>query len=151
MTEYSRTYEIRWSDLDANRHVNYSAYIDAAGDLRYRFFTEHGFPPDKFVELGIGPVYTTIHAEFFREVLTGETITISYSLTGLSPSGGRWKVHHQILKSNGKKAVTLDIEGTILNLSTRKPAVPSRELFETFQLIPRAENFETLSEIRRTK
>ena len=34
MNEYSRTYETRWSDLDANGHVNYSAYIDAAGDLR---------------------------------------------------------------------------------------------------------------------
>jgi acyl-CoA thioester hydrolase len=151
MIEYSRTYEIRWSDLDANRHVNYSAYIDAAGDLRYRFFTEHDFPPEKFMELGIGPVYTTIHAEFFREVLVGETITITYALSGLSPSGGRWKVHHQILKSNGKKAVTLDIEGAILDLSTRKPVLPSPELFETFQLIPRAESFETLAEIRRTK
>ena len=151
MTEYSKTYEIRWSDLDANGHVNYSAYIDAAGDLRYRFFTEHGFPPDKFFELGIGPVYTTIHAEFFREVLIGETITITYALAGLSPSGGRWKVHHEILKSNGKKAVTLDIEGAILNLSTRKPVLPTPELFETFHLIPRADDFEILSEIRRIK
>lgn len=151
MKEYSRTYEIRWSDLDANGHVNYSAYIDAAGDLRYRFFTEHDFPPEKFTQLGIGPVYTTIHAEFFREVLMGETITIMYALSGLSPSGGRWKVHHQILKSNGKKAVTLDIEGAILNLSTRKPALPSAELFETFQLIPRAGDFEILAEIRRAK
>ena len=81
----------------------------------------------------------------------GESITITYVLAGLSPSGGRWKVHHQILKSNGKKAVALDIEGAILNLATRKPAVPSPELLATFQLIPRAENFETLSEIRRTK
>jgi len=55
MNEYFRTYETRWSDLDANGHINYSAYIDAAGDLRYRFFWEHNFPPDKFEELGIGP------------------------------------------------------------------------------------------------
>ncbi len=151
MTEYSKTYEIRWSELDANGHVNYAAYIDAAGDLRYRFFTEHGFPPEKFVALGIGPVYTTIHAEFFREVLMGETVTITYALSGLSASGGRWKVHHEILKTNGKKAVTLDIEGTILNLSTRKPALPSAELLQTFGLIPRAANFEALSEIRRIK
>src|SRR5512133_2272395 len=151
MTEYSKTYDIRWSDLDANGHVNYAAYIDAAGDLRYRFFTEHDFPPEKFTELGIGPIYTAIHAEFFREVRMGETITITYAMSGLSLSGGRWKVHHEILKSNGKKAVSLDVEGAILNLSTRKPVLPSPELFETFQLIPRAEGFETLSEIRRTK
>ena len=122
MDEYSNTYGIRWSDLDANGHVNYAVYIDAAGDLRYRFFIEHGFPPEKFSELGIGPVYTTIHAEFFREVRMGETVTITYALSGLSPSGARWKVQHNILKSNRKKAVSLGIEGTILNLTTRRPS-----------------------------
>ena len=107
MNEYSRTHQIRWSDLDANGHVNYSAYINAAGDLRYGFFSEHGFPPEKFQELGIGPIYTAIHARFFREVRMGETVTITYAMSGLSPQGGRWKVHHDILKSRGKKAVSL--------------------------------------------
>ncbi len=151
MTEYSKIYEIRWSDLDANGHVNYAAYIDAAGDLRYRFFTEHDFPPEKFTALGIGPIYAAIHAEFFREVRMGETVTITYAMSGLSLSGGRWKVHHDILKSNGKKAVTLDLEGAILNLSTRKPALPTPELFQTFNLIPHTGDFDALSEIRRMK
>ena len=151
MDEYSNTYGIRWSDLDANGHVNYAVYIDAAGDLHYRFFIEHGFPPEKFSELGIGPVYTTIHAEFFREVRMGETVTITYALSGLSPSGARWKVQHNILKSNRKKAVSLGIEGTILNLTTRRPSLPTPELLQTFNLIPRASNFEILPELRRIK
>jgi acyl-CoA thioester hydrolase len=151
MTGYTSPYEIRFSDLDANGHVNYAAYIDAAGDLRYKFFTEHGLPPEKFAELGIGPVYTSIHADFFREVRLGETVTITYVLSGLSPSGARWKVHHEVLKANGKKAVTLDIEGVVLDLTTRKPVLPTAELLEVFNLIPRAGNFEALSEIPRMK
>ena len=151
MDEYSRTYEIRWSDLDANNHVNYSTYIDAAGDLRYRFFTEHGFPPARFAQLGIGPTYTTIHAEFLREVRMGETVTINFALTGLSAQGGRWKVHHDILKSNGKKAVTLELEGMILDLATRTSTIPTAELLETFHLIPRTAEFEVLPELRRIK
>jgi acyl-CoA thioester hydrolase len=151
MTEYARAYEIRFSDLDANGHVNYAAYIDAAGDLRYKFFAEQGLPSEKFSELGIGPVYTSIYAEFLREVRMGETVTITFVLSGLSPSGARWKVHHEILKANGKKAVTLDVEGVVLNLSTRQPALPTPELLHTFNLIPRARDFEMLSEIRRMK
>jgi acyl-CoA thioester hydrolase len=89
MTEYSKTYEIRWSDIDANGHVNYSAYIDAAGDLRYRFFTEHGFPPAVFAQLGVGPIYTSINARFMREVLMGETVTITYLLACRSFAAGR--------------------------------------------------------------
>jgi acyl-CoA thioester hydrolase len=151
MSEYAKPYEIRWSDLDANGHVNYSAYIDAAGDQRYRFFTEHNYPPEKFQQLGIGPVYTAIHAEFFREVRMGETVTITFALSGLSPSGARWKVHHEVLKANRKRAVSLDIEGTILNLTSRLPTRPSPELLQTFNLIPRTSGFEILSELRRTK
>ena len=34
MDAYSGTYDIRWADLDANGHVHYSAYLDAAADLK---------------------------------------------------------------------------------------------------------------------
>jgi acyl-CoA thioester hydrolase len=148
MDGYSGSYEIRWSDLDANGHVNYAAYIDAAGDLRYRFFTEHGFPPEWFARLGIGPIYTSILARFLREVRMGETITITYSLSGLSLNGSRWKVHHDIIKTNRKKAVSLDLEGTLLNLTARKPVPPPPELLATFNILPRSPDFEKLSEIR---
>jgi acyl-CoA thioester hydrolase len=148
MDSYSGNYEIRWSDLDANSHVNYAVYINAAGDLRYRFFIEHGFPPERFAQLGIGPVYTALQARFLREVRMSETITITYSLSGLSPRGASWKVHHDVLKSNGKKAVSLDLEGTILDLSTRKPVAPSPDLLETFNLIPRTPDFTILPEPR---
>jgi acyl-CoA thioester hydrolase len=148
MESYSFTYEIRWSDLDANGHVNYSAYIDAAGDLRFRFFIEHGFPPARFTKLGIGPVYTALQARFLREVRMGETITITYSLSGLSPHGSSWKVHHDVLKSTGKKAVSLDLEGAILDLSTRKAVAPNLELLEIFNLVPRTPDFTILPELR---
>jgi acyl-CoA thioester hydrolase len=151
MSAYSKTYEIRWSDIDANGHVNYAAYIDAAGDLRYHFFSDHGFPPERFEHLGIGPIYTAIHAQFLREVRMGETVTITYALSGLSRYGGRWKVHHDVLKSNGKKAVIIDLEGAILDLSTRKPARPTPELLETFNLIPRTADFEIISDTRWIK
>ena len=81
----------------------------------------------------------------------GETITIIYLLTGLSPEGRRWKIHHDFIKSNGKKAVSLDLEGAILDLKTRKPIAPIPELFEAFNLIPRSTDFEFLSDTRWLK
>lgn len=148
MSVYSNTYEIRFSDIDANHHVNYAAYINAAGDLRYRFFADHGFPPERFEQLGIGPIYTAIHAQFHREVRMGETVTITFALAGLSAQGSRWKVHHNVLKSNGKKAVSIEVEGGLLNLTTRNPVLSTPELLETFHLIPRTSDFEVLSEMR---
>ena len=148
MDIYQKNYEIRWSDLDANGHVNYAAYIDATADLRYQFFTEHGFPRERFVQMGAGPIYTSIQAQFLREVLYGETVTITWSLAGLSPSGVRWRVHHDVLKANGKKAVVLILEGTILDMVARKPVIPSEELLGIFNLLPRTKDFEVLPDGR---
>jgi acyl-CoA thioester hydrolase len=145
--EFTRSYDVRWSDLDANAHVNYAAYIDAAGDLRYRFFAEHAFPPERFEQLGIGPVYPSIQARFLREVRMGESLRITFVLSGLSPSGARWKVHHDVFKSNRKRAVSLDLEGVILDLHTRRSIVPIPELLQAFYLIPRALDFDILSEL----
>ena len=151
MNAYSKTYRIRFSDIDANRHVNNAVYIDAAGEVRYEFFAENGFPPERFEQLGIGPVYTNLNVQFLREVLLGETVTITFILTGLSPQGMFWRTHHDILKSNGKKAVSMDVEGAIFDLSARKPVPPNEELMGVFQLIPRSEDFETLPDMRRRK
>ena len=146
MHAYSMTYEVRWADIDANRHVRYSAYIDAAAELRYRFFSQHGLPPEAFDKLGVSPVYTSLTANFFREVRLGETLTITYLLTGLSEQGLRWKVRHDFLKANGKKAVTLLLEGTILDLTTRTPTLPTPEIMAVFQLVPSSPDFEVLSD-----
>lgn len=148
MDTYSGTYDIRWADLDANGHVHYSAFIDAAADLRFRFYAERGFPPDAFLKLGVGTVYSSVEARFLREFRVGESISITYTLDGLSPKGIRWKIHHNVLKSNVKKAVVLELEGVVLDLSCRRPTPPSPELLAVFHQIPRTPTFETLPEER---
>ena len=151
MDAYSGTFEVRWSDLDANGHVNYAAYINAAGDLRYRYFIERGFPPERFEQIGIGPVYLAVHARFLREVRMGETITVTYAMSGLSPSGTSWNVHHDVFKSNAKKAVSIDIEGTMFHMATRKPVAPPPEMLEIFHQVPRTGDFAVLPEMRSLK
>ena len=131
--------------------MNYTTYIDAAGDLRYRFFAEHGFPPERFEQLGISPVYTSISTQFLREVHMGETMTITFAIAGLSPQGTRWKVHHDFLKSNGKKAAMIDAEGMILDLASRRSIFPDPELLRVFNLCPRAQDYEVMPEMRRVK
>ena len=143
------TRDVLATDLDANGHVHYSAYIDAAADCRYRFFAERGLPADAIRQLGIGPVYTLVTARFLREVRAGETLLITYQLAGQSPHGKRWRVHHDILKANGKKAAILDIEGVILDLRTRTPTLPPAAWLAVFRQIPRSPAFEEMAESLR--
>ena len=146
MTTYARPYEVKASDLDANGHVHYSAYIDAAAELRYGFFAERGFSAEAIRQMGITPVYTLVVARFLREVRAGETLTITYLLEGLSASGARWKIHHDILKTNGKKACLLNIEGAVLDLRSRTIVAPPLSFLTVFQEIPRSPAFAAIPE-----
>jgi acyl-CoA thioester hydrolase len=148
MDAYWMPYQVRWADLDANGHVSYSAYIDATADLRYRYFAQHGYPPERFKALGLGAVYTSLSATFLREVMLGETLKITYLVAGLSPGGARWRVRHDIMKETGKVAVRVTLEGVLMNLATRKPALPTPELLEIYEGIPRSADFEVLADGR---
>ena len=148
MDAYSMSYAVRWADIDANRHVNYSAYIEAATELRYRYFAEQNLPPETFERLDIGPTYTSLLINFYREVRLGETITITYQLAGISEHGIRWKIRHNFLKANGKKAVAILLEGTFLNMTSRQPVVPPAEILSAFQSVPHSPDFEILPELK---
>ena len=151
MNTYSKTYQIRFSDIDANRHVNHAVYVDMAGDVRYQYFAENGFPPERFEQLGMAGVYTRITTQFLREVLMGETVTVTFALAGLSPLGMFWTVQHDVFKSNGKKAVSMIMEGTNFDLAARKPVPPNEELMRVYQSIPRTDDFIILPEKLRVK
>jgi len=146
MEVYSLPYEVRWTDIDINRHVRYSAYIDAAAELRYHFLTQHGFPPNALDRLGFGLVYTSLTINFYREVLLGETLQITFCLAGMSPQKIRWKVRHDFLKANGKKAATMILEGSFLDMATRQPTIPAPEFIDVFLEVKRTPDFEVMSE-----
>jgi acyl-CoA thioester hydrolase len=141
-------YKVRWADIDLNRHVNYAAYIEAATELRYKYFADHNLLPETFEKLEIGPTYTSLTINFLREVLLGETITITLELAGMSEHGLRWRIRHNFLKANGKKAVLLSLEGTFLDLKTRQPITPLPEILVAFQDAPRSPDFEVMPEVK---
>jgi acyl-CoA thioester hydrolase len=152
MDGFKADFPIRWSDIDANNHVRYSVYIDYAADLRYQFFIAHGFPPEYFTERQFGPVYTDLEVQFLREVRIMETITISFRLAGMSPSGSYWRVHHDIAKSTGKIAAILRVQGAFFDLVKRQPIAPPAEILDLFQHIPQTRDFEILADApQRTK
>ena len=147
--DFSRTYEVKWADLDPNGHVRHSVYDDYATDARIRLMEEGGYPPTKFSEEGFGPVILRQESRFYKEVTIGDTITVTIRLAGLSSDASRWKVHHGIIKSNGEKAAVLKIEGTWLDWKTRKATAPPSDLLRLFDQLPQSKNFEELRSLVR--
>ncbi|NTU80490.1 MAG: hypothetical protein HGA45_14105 [Chloroflexales bacterium] len=44
LSDYRKTVEVRWADLDPNRHVRSTVYADYAAHARIAWMSDHGFP-----------------------------------------------------------------------------------------------------------
>ncbi len=139
--EFSCTYTVRWADLDPNGQLRHSAYGDYGTAVRMQFLAEHGFSARRFVELGFGPVLFSETNQYFKEVLIGETITVTLHVLNRSADGTRWSIQHEVLKANGQKAASMNVDGAWIDLRARKLTAPPPELLELMdRLSPTAEH-----------
>jgi acyl-CoA thioester hydrolase len=146
---YRTTMEVRWADLDANKHVRNTAFSEFATHARLRFLDSRGFPPERFTRIGIGPIFFREETVFRREVHLGDTVTIEVRCDGLAPDVSRWRMAHRILRENGEEAVRVTVEGAWMDLTARRLALPPPELAEAMRGFPTTEEFEELKSVLR--
>ena len=148
---FSRSFAVKWADLDTNGHLRYSVYLDYAVDTQFRSLDSYGYTPKKLMDLGFGPVILRMETRYSHEVTFDETVIDSFKLAGLSPDGARWLTRHDITKPDGNTAATIKLEGLWLSIHTREAIVPPTDILEIFNSIPRTKNFEALRSFVRNK
>jgi acyl-CoA thioester hydrolase len=149
VAEYARTYELRWSDVDANGHVRHSVYSELGADARIAWLADGGFPWKRLEEIGLGPVLLREELEYRREIGIGERVRIDVRASGLSPDGARWKLRHDLFKEDGSLAGSVTVLGGWLDLSARRLVVPPEPLAELLRATAQAPEFEELAPLRR--
>jgi acyl-CoA thioester hydrolase len=149
MIPYSKTFTVRWSDCDANGHMRNTAYSEYGIDVRMAFLSEHGFPYERMVEAGVGPVLTREEIDYRRELRLGETVIVDLRQLGISPDGVRFRLEHRFAKSNGKPVARIVLEGAWMDLRTRKLAPPPTALARALAAAPKAEEYAPLPELVR--
>ena len=149
--EFTRTFAVKWADLDTNGHLRYSVYIDYAVDTQFRSIENHGYTPKRLMDEGFGPVILRMETRYSHEVTFDESVIDSFKIAGMSPDGARWKSRHDILKSNGETATTIKFEGVWLDVHTRQAILPPPDLLQILHLLPHTENFEILRSFVRSK
>ncbi len=142
---YLKEFEIRWSDMDANRHLANSAYINFMSHTRMGFLTELGFTPKALVEHNLGPVVLYEHIYYFKEVFPGKPVKVSLELMGLSREGTFFEFHHNFYDSNGKNFAHCEIMGAWIGLETRSLTPLPNPLLKAFDAVEKAEGFRALT------
>jgi acyl-CoA thioester hydrolase len=146
--DFTRRFQVRWADLDMNRHMRNTAYSEYAIDVRIAFLEAHGFPMAEFARRGLGPVIQREEATYSREIRPGDSFGIDYRVAGLAPDGSRWRVEHRVVRGDGKIAAVIRVEGVWLDLAARRPVPPPPELLEALRQVARTPDHQQLEPIR---
>jgi acyl-CoA thioester hydrolase len=142
---FSRVIQIRWADIDANRHLRHSAYYDYGSTLRMIYLSENGLSTKKLEELHIGPVLFREEAVFKREIRLEDEITIDVALVRATPNYSRWSFRHNFIKSDGSIAAIVNIDAAWMDLGKRKLTVPDEFVQSLMERCPRSEDFQFIS------
>jgi acyl-CoA thioester hydrolase len=145
MTDFSEIIQIRWADIDANRHLRHSVYYDYGASMRMHVLSSRGLTTKKLEEFMMGPILFREEAIFRREILLEDKIRITVELVKATEDYGRWSLRHHFYKEENTLAATLNIDGAWIDLNKRKLATPNefvRNIFETF---PKSSDFQITS------
>jgi acyl-CoA thioester hydrolase len=137
--------------MDFNGHMRNTAYLDAAGDLRMRYFADHGFPAGEFERRQIGPVILEDSLSYFRELHLLEEVEVSLALGGVSEDGSRWRMRNDFRRSDGQRICRVESLGGWLDLGARKLAAPPVELKALLLGMPRADGWTALESLLRRR
>jgi acyl-CoA thioester hydrolase len=141
---FTRTFHVRWADLDSNAHMANTAYLDLCVDVRMMYFAENGFPASEFNRLRIGPVVQRDEIEYHRELRLLEPVSVNFALAGISDNGSRFRIRNEFFRGDGKLAASVTTHGGWLDLDSRRLTVPPPELNEILSALTRTEDFESL-------
>ena len=142
---YLKEFEIRWNDLDANRHLANKAYIEFAAHTRMSFLIAHGFDYKVLAQHDLGPVVFYEHIYYFKEVFSGKPIKVSLELIGLSDDGMFFEFKHNYYDAQGRNFAHCEMMGGWIDLKTRKLTELPEDLLHYFKKIERPQDFKVLT------
>ena len=139
--EYFKTFQVIWADMDPNRHMRHTAYNDYAAQLRVSFFNDFGLDLKKLGELQIGPILFREETRFLREVSMNDSIKVDILLLGMRKDASRWKIVHNIYRSDEVLSAVITVEGAWMDLVKRKLVIPPEEVIDAVHKMPRHPDF----------
>ena len=142
---YFKEFEVRWNDLDANKHLGNSTYIEYMSHTRMSLLTEMGMGIDILENNDLGPIVLYEHIHYYREVLGTSPIKVSLEMAGYTENMRFVKFFHNFYDQKGKHLAHSEILFSFLKLSTRKLGVLPHEFIEKMKSIPKSESFKILT------
>lgn len=142
---YYKEFDIRWSDVDANRHLANSAYVNFMSHTRMGYMIENGLGHKEMVEFNIGPVVFQEQLFFFKEAFQGKPIKVSFELGGVSEDGMFFEFRHNFYDYKGRNLARGAMKGAWIDSKTRKTCALPDKLMRLYQAAHKTSDFKVLT------
>jgi acyl-CoA thioester hydrolase len=138
---YNIPIQIRSADIDANNHLRHSVYYDYGALARIQFMSEKGLTMKRLEEIRFGPVIFREEAQFKKEIHFHDKIFIDVRALNARKDFARWTLQHYITKVDGTLCTIITLDGSWIDLDKRKIAIPTPEVANVFDAMPKDEKF----------
>ena len=142
---YYKEFDVRWNDIDANRHLANSAYLNFMSHTRMGYMIENGVGHKEMVQYNIGPVVFEEQVFFFKEIFQGKPIRVSFELGGASKDGMFFKFIHNFYDYKGKNLARGIMKGAWIDLKTRKTCALPNPLMPMLDAAHKTSDFTILT------
>lgn len=144
MALYHHKFEVRWNDLDANRHLANASYVEYCAQTRMAFMAKHRMGLRELNRWGIGPVILHERYSFFKEILMDTEVIVSLEIDGFAEDGSIYRFLHKFYLPDGTHCATAEATGVWIDMMLRKSTTPPDDILEVLQEF-KAENTVTLT------
>lgn len=144
MSAYFHRFEVRWSDLDANRHLANSSYVQYCAQARMAFMAKNRIGLNQLNRWGIGPVVLHERFSFFKEIYADQVVYVSVKFNGFSDDGAIYQFQHEFYLEDGTHCATSEATGVWIDMMLRKTTTPPDDILEVM-LEFKAENHKVMS------
>jgi acyl-CoA thioester hydrolase len=142
---FLKEFEIRWNDLDANRHLANITYLSYASETRMAFLQHIGLSHKDLQHRAIGPIVFNEQLFYFKEVMPDDKIRVSFELAGMSEEGTFFSFEHNFYNQEGENVARCEMMGAWMNLKTRKLTALPQELKTQFEASNRTTSYKKLT------
>lgn len=147
---FKKQFEIRWSDVDANKHLANSAYTNYMSQMRILAFNQAGLTMDMMTHLNLAPVVFYEHTYYFKEVRESNVI-VSFELSGLSKDGMFFSFYHNFYDSNGKNLAFSEMLGAWISYDERQLISLPENYTSSINKLPKSVDFKVLTKANTRK
>ncbi|MEM7180206.1 MAG: thioesterase family protein [Spirochaetota bacterium] len=142
---YTKKFEVRWNDMDANNHLANSTYIQFMSHTRMSFFKENNLSLQDMNSYGLGPIVFYEHIYYFKETHMGDHVIVSLEVKGRNKDGRFILIEHNFYDEKGVNLANSEMLLSWINMETRKLAKVPPDLFAKIEAFPQSADFEILT------